>query len=259
MLFLELRRTSACMDRPHRLVTFVVPTFNERQNLPRLVESIRAHAPGPYEILVVDDASPDGTAELARDLAREHPVRVLSRPGKGGLGSAYRDGFREAKGDAVFEMDADLSHDPRFIPALLEAVERGADVAVGSRYVAGGRILGWERARAGFAPAGRARRDERLSVLFARRGGDRAGRAKRRIRVPGGGALPREASRIARRGSAHHVREPRGGQEQAGRGRVRALPPDARASPRPRAASDARTSGSDPLLIPRASVFVRRG
>ena len=132
------------MDEP-RLVSFVVPTYNERQNLSRLVSALAERVPPAlaYEIVVVDDASPDGTADLARDLASKHPLRLVSRPGKGGLGSAYRDGFRAAKGDIVFEMDADLSHDPRFIPALLEAVSRGADVAVGSRYVEGGRVLGW--------------------------------------------------------------------------------------------------------------------
>ena len=129
------------------LVSFVVPTYNERQNLSRLVAAIAAYAPGPYEIVVVDDASPDGTADLARDLATKHPLRLVSRPAKGGLGSAYRDGFRAARGDVVFEMDADLSHDPRFVPALLRAIEDGADIAIGSRYVPGGRVLGWSAYR----------------------------------------------------------------------------------------------------------------
>jgi dolichol-phosphate mannosyltransferase len=130
------------------VVSIVVPTYNERQNLPRLVEAVRKHVRVPYEIVIVDDASPDGTADLARDLAREHPIRLVSRPGKAGLGSAYRDGFSAARGRFVFEMDADLSHDPRFIPVLLEAVERqGADIAIGSRYVPGGRVVGWTRYR----------------------------------------------------------------------------------------------------------------
>lgn len=132
------------MDRPTRLVSIVVPTYNERQNLPRLVASIQPYLKHrAYEIVVVDDSSPDGTAELARDLAKTHPIRVVSRPAKSGLGSAYRDGFKAAKGDLIFEMDADLSHDPRYLPALIEAVEQGADIAVGSRYVAEGRIVGW--------------------------------------------------------------------------------------------------------------------
>lgn len=131
------------MERAPRLVSIVVPTFNERQNLPRLVAAISQSMRWPFEIIVVDDSSPDGTGDLARDLAKTYPVRLLSRPAKSGLGSAYRDGFALAQGDLVFEMDADLSHDPRHIPALVQAVLDGADVAVGSRYVRGGRIVGW--------------------------------------------------------------------------------------------------------------------
>jgi dolichol-phosphate mannosyltransferase len=134
--------------RAPRLVSIVVPTYNERQNLPRLVAAVREHVRPPYEIVIVDDKSPDGTADLARDLAREHPVRLVGRPTKAGLGSAYRDGFRAARGELVFEMDADLSHDPRFVPALLAAVEEGgADIAIGSRYVPGGRVVGWSAYR----------------------------------------------------------------------------------------------------------------
>ena len=131
------------MERRPRLVSIVIPTYNERQNLSRLVSSIAQHLHAPYEIVVVDDSSPDGTADLARDLARTHPVRLLSRPAKSGLGSAYRDGFRAARGDVVVQMDADCSHDPRHLQALVDAVAAGADVAVGSRYVQGGAIHGW--------------------------------------------------------------------------------------------------------------------
>lgn len=136
------------MERPPRLVSIVVPTYNERQNLPRLVEAIATHLKDrPYEIVVVDDSSPDGTGDLAADLAKTYPVRLLRRPAKSGLGSAYRDGFLAARGDLVFEMDADLSHDPRYIPALVQAVEDGADIAVGSRYVENGRVVGWSAYR----------------------------------------------------------------------------------------------------------------
>jgi dolichol-phosphate mannosyltransferase len=131
------------MDRRAMFASIVVPTYNERQNLPRLVAAIAEHMPIDYEIVVVDDSSPDGTGELAMDLATSHPIRLVSRPEKSGLGSAYRDGFAAAKGDVVFEMDADLSHDPRYLPALIEAIESGADVAVGSRYTSNGRIIGW--------------------------------------------------------------------------------------------------------------------
>ena len=135
------------MERAPRLVSIVVPTYNERQNLPRLVAAIAENMRWPYEIVVVDDSSPDGTADLARDLAKTFPIRLLSRPAKSGLGSAYRDGFAAAKGDLIFEMDADLSHDPRFIPALVQAVVEGADIAVGSRYVQGGHVVGWNAYR----------------------------------------------------------------------------------------------------------------
>lgn len=132
-----------------RLVSFVVPTYNERQNLSRLVSALSERVPRgvAYEIVVVDDASPDGTADVARDLAGKHPLRLVPRPRKSGLGSAYRDGFLAAKGDVIFEMDADLSHDPRFVPALLAAVQAGADIAVGSRYVPGGVVVGWSKYR----------------------------------------------------------------------------------------------------------------
>lgn len=135
------------MERAPRLVSIVIPTYNERQNLPRLVEALAQSIPWEHEIIVVDDSSPDGTGDLARDLASKYPIRVLSRPVKSGLGSAYRDGFAMAKGDVIFEMDADLSHDPRHVRALAQAVVDGADVAVGSRYVAGGRIVGWNAYR----------------------------------------------------------------------------------------------------------------
>ncbi|HUR69037.1 MAG TPA: polyprenol monophosphomannose synthase [Candidatus Thermoplasmatota archaeon] len=140
-------RTSPNMERAPRLVSIVVPTYNERQNLPRLIAAIAENMPWPYEIVVVDDSSPDGTADLARDLAKTYPVRLLSRPQKSGLGSAYRDGFAEAKGDVIFEMDADLSHDPRFIPDLVQGIMDGADVCVGSRYVDGGHVVGWNSYR----------------------------------------------------------------------------------------------------------------
>ena len=130
-----------------RLVSIVVPTYNERQNLPRLVAAIAENVPWPYEIVVVDDSSPDGTADLAHDLAKTYPLRVFSRPAKSGLGSAYREGFAKAEGDVIFEMDADLSHDPRHIPALVRAVMDGADISIGSRYAEGGRVVGWNAYR----------------------------------------------------------------------------------------------------------------
>ncbi|MBM4364378.1 MAG: polyprenol monophosphomannose synthase [Deltaproteobacteria bacterium] len=125
----------------------VTPTYNERENLPVFLESTLGVLPGA-RILVVDDASPDGTGALADELAARDPrVRVLHRPGKFGLGTAYVDGFRVGLADPglrwFLEMDTDLSHDPRFLPDFLGALERGADVVVGSRNIPGGGVEGW--------------------------------------------------------------------------------------------------------------------
>ncbi|MRG92524.1 polyprenol monophosphomannose synthase [Polyangium spumosum] len=127
-------------------ILVVTPTYNERDNLPRFVRSVLEVVPEAH-VLVVDDASPDGTGEVADALAAEDTrVAVLHRPGKLGLGTAYVDGFRRAleRGyDVVVEMDADLSHDPKYLPAFLQAIEEGADVVLGSRNVAGGGVVGW--------------------------------------------------------------------------------------------------------------------
>ena len=127
-------------------VLIVTPTYNERDNLAEFVAAVRAAAPS-VDLLVVDDASPDGTGALGDALAAADPhVGVLHRAGKLGLGTAYVDGFRHAiaRGyDVVFEMDADLSHDPAYIPRFLEAVAAGADVVLGSRNVPGGGVEGW--------------------------------------------------------------------------------------------------------------------
>lgn len=127
-------------------VLVVTPTYNERDNLPDLVAAVHRAAP-EAEILVVDDASPDGTGPLADELAASDPrVHVLHRAGKLGLGTAYVDGFRHAMAegyDVVFEMDADLSHDPAYIPRFLDAIAQGADVVLGSRNVEGGAVEGW--------------------------------------------------------------------------------------------------------------------
>lgn len=122
----------------------VVPTYNEAENLPRLVRALFDLGLPELRILVVDDRSPDGTGEVAEALARAHPGRlfVLHREGPRGLGPAYRDGFRFALGtdaEAIIQMDADLSHPPAVIPQMLERM-RECHVVVGSRYVAGGRV-----------------------------------------------------------------------------------------------------------------------
>jgi dolichol-phosphate mannosyltransferase len=124
----------------------VLPTYQEAENINDVLERIRAAAPA-VEVLVVDDGSPDGTADLAEVAGKElGQVDVLRRPRKSGLGSAYRDGFAiglEQGVDVLVEMDADLSHDPGALPSLLAAVEGGADLVVGSRYVPGGSIPNW--------------------------------------------------------------------------------------------------------------------
>src|SRR6476620_7787637 len=125
--------------------TVVIPTYNERENigalLPRVLDLPR------FRVLVVDDNSPDGTAAVVADLARDEPrIGLLSRPGKQGLGTAYLAGFRYALDEGaefVFEMDADFSHDPSYLPALLAAAETRYDLALGSRYVRYGSPLQW--------------------------------------------------------------------------------------------------------------------
>jgi len=133
-------------------VWVVIPTYDERENLPTVVALARAALAGcdpPVDgsVLVVDDASPDGTGELADELARAHDdVHVHHRAGKGGLGGAYLAGFELALtggADLIVEMDADLSHDPADLPRLIEAARHGADVVLGSRYVPGGGVEGW--------------------------------------------------------------------------------------------------------------------
>ena len=124
----------------------VLPTYQEAENIAEVLQRVRDAAPSA-DVLVVDDSSPDGTAALAKSAGHElGGVDVLIRASKSGLGSAYRAGFAEglARGyDVLVEMDSDLSHDPARLPVLLAAVEAGADLAIGSRYVPGGAIPHW--------------------------------------------------------------------------------------------------------------------
>jgi dolichol-phosphate mannosyltransferase len=121
-----------------------LPTYNERENLERMIAALE---PLGVRVLVIDDNSPDGTGEIADRLAAEHDwLTVLHRPVKEGLGRAYVDGFRHALAsgaELVLEMDCDFSHDPADVPRLIAAVEDGADLALGSRYVAGGGTANW--------------------------------------------------------------------------------------------------------------------
>ena len=124
----------------------VVPTYNERENIDPFLRAVRASVPDA-DVLVVDDNSPDGTGADAETLASElGRIKVLHRPGKQGLGSAYRHGFTVALDegyDVVVSMDVDFSHDPTVIPQLLARVDDGADVVIGSRYVDGGGTANW--------------------------------------------------------------------------------------------------------------------
>ena len=124
----------------------LVPTYNERDNVRRLITTVREKAPAA-DIVVIDDNSPDGTAIEVKAVADElGRVRLVERPGKDGLGSAYRHGFELvlAEGyDVVVTMDVDMSHDPAVIPEMVRLVEDGADAVIGSRYVPGGGTVNW--------------------------------------------------------------------------------------------------------------------
>ena len=134
------------------MIFIVTPTYNEKENLKELVEMVFALGISDLKMVVVDDNSPDGTAELAEELAKKYPIQLIRRERKMGLGTAYAEAFREILNletefpSAVIQMDADLSHDPKVIPALLEKI-KNHDVVLGSRYIAGGGIENWGLAR----------------------------------------------------------------------------------------------------------------
>jgi dolichol-phosphate mannosyltransferase len=127
--------------------TVCLPTYNERENLPRMIDALAQVLREGDRVLVIDDGSPDGTGSLADELAAKHPfVDVLHRGRKEGLGRAYVAGFRrvlETDAELVLEMDCDFSHDPADVPRLIAAAEAGADLVLGSRYVAGGGTRNW--------------------------------------------------------------------------------------------------------------------
>ena len=135
------------MTAPQALV--IVPTYNERENLPALIDELLRHP--NVRVMVVDDHSPDGTGQVADDLARTHRerVEVIHRTGRRGLGRSYVDGIMRAirqPVDVICQMDADFSHDPARLPDLIGAT-RNADIVIGSRYVPGGAIVNWPRRR----------------------------------------------------------------------------------------------------------------
>jgi dolichol-phosphate mannosyltransferase len=128
-----------------RSALVIVPTYNERENLPLVIDALLCHA--NVRVMIVDDQSPDGTGDLADTLAARHPgrIEVMHRTARRGLGRSYIDGITRAihePVDAICQMDADLSHDPAQLPSLIAATER-AEVVIGSRYVAGGAIVNW--------------------------------------------------------------------------------------------------------------------
>lgn len=134
-------------ERPSQRTLVIIPTYNERENLPLIVGRVH-HASPEVHILVVDDGSPDGTGQLADELALADPdrVHVMHRTSKAGLGAAYLAGFAWGLGrgySVLVEMDADGSHAPEELNRLLDAVDAGADLAIGSRYVSGGTVRNW--------------------------------------------------------------------------------------------------------------------
>lgn len=147
----EAQRQARADIRPSQRTLVIIPTYNERENLPLIVKRVHDACPQVH-ILVVDDGSPDGTGELADELALSDPdrVHVMHRASKDGLGAAYLAGFAWGLGrgyTVLVEMDADGSHAPEQLHRLLDAVDAGADLVIGSRYVPGGTIRNWPRRR----------------------------------------------------------------------------------------------------------------
>ena len=140
------------MDRSDSIV--IIPTYNEKENIEKIIRSVLGLGPHAFNILVIDDGSPDGTAAIVKRLMEDEfkeRLFIIERSGKLGLGTAYIAGFKwaiEQKYDYIFEMDADFSHDPKDLPRLYKACATdGADVAIGSRYVSGVNVVNWPMGR----------------------------------------------------------------------------------------------------------------
>lgn len=132
-----------------KLVT--IPTYNEKENVEKMIHKVMS-LPSQFEVLIIDDNSPDGTASIVKEIMPEYPNRlhILERAGKEGLGKAYLAGFNWALNygaDYIFEMDCDFSHNPDDLEHLLHACEKGADVAIGSRYIKGINVINWPLGR----------------------------------------------------------------------------------------------------------------
>jgi len=127
-------------------ISVVIATYNEKENIKNLLEEILALAILGLEIIIVDDASPDGTAAIVKENFANQPVHLIVRTGQRGYGSAHIRGFQEALNqgaDILISMDADFSHQPKVIPEMIRQIREGYDIVVGSRRVAGGKIIGW--------------------------------------------------------------------------------------------------------------------
>ena len=211
----------------------VLPTYNEAENIEPFVAAVRANLPADARILIVDDSSPDGTGERADRLAERHAnVSVLHRREKEGLGPAYIAGFRRAlAGGAglVLEMDSDFSHDPAYLPRLLEAAER-ADLVIGSRYVAGGGVSDWGPVRRVISRGGSAYSRLVLGVdVHDLTGGFKCFRREvleaidldsievARLRLPGRDDLPGDPARLQRGRGADRLPRPPGRRVEDGR------------------------------------------
>jgi len=126
-------------------IVFVIPTYNESKNLPILLKQIGDLKLENWQAIIVDDNSPDGTSKLAEELSKKYPISLINRNRKMGLGSAYRDGFKAAlklKPDYIIQMDADLSHETKFIKPMLQKID-DCDMVIGSRYIGGGGTENW--------------------------------------------------------------------------------------------------------------------
>lgn len=125
-------------------ISVIIPTYNEKENITKLIPAIHNVLKGyEYELIVIDDNSPDGTAEMAEKLSKIYPIRVLKRSGKFGLASAILYGLQNSKGDILGVIDADLQHPPEYMKGLIQEINNGYDIAVGSRYIGGGKTEGW--------------------------------------------------------------------------------------------------------------------
>ena len=203
-------------------VLVVVPTYNERDNLPLLVRAVLAH--DGYRMLIVDDGSPDGTGQVADALARDYQgrIEVMHRTGPRGLGRSYIDGLRHAIGDAgvdlICQMDADLSHDPSYLPALVAATAAN-DVVIGSRYLDGISVVNWPLHRIVLSTFANRyiravtrlsgeRLHERLPLLAARGAGAAPARhdGVGRLRVPRRDAVRCASARLPHRRGPDHLR-----------------------------------------------------